>query len=344
MQKDLTVLIFGAFDGIHAGHLYYLRESKKLGTKLIVSIARDHSNWKFTPKYNLPENERADLIKELKIADQVILGSKTDALDKIKEIKPDIIAITPYQPIDKALLEKDLISMGLKTKVVLLKPYKPEIYAPLFRPKNPLTKESALGLSPICASIKLERELPFEAEISRALISKSADLILFMECMSERSVKLNVAIAKIFLRHSYSPLLISTTRSATVLFEPFLEFGVTLENIFVIDFATSEKKPNSHSSSDKCITMRSFSDLSGLLISIESHLKQFPNSAIIFDSLSLLYANNTQAQILNFLVNLTSLCREMKMPLVIVAPESSLAPDFRSQLIPLCDRAVKIGY
>ena len=30
MQKDLTVLIFGAFDGIHAGHLFFLRKSKIL--------------------------------------------------------------------------------------------------------------------------------------------------------------------------------------------------------------------------------------------------------------------------------------------------------------------------
>ncbi|HEY4500387.1 MAG TPA: adenylyltransferase/cytidyltransferase family protein, partial [Candidatus Paceibacterota bacterium] len=35
------VMVFGTFDILHPGHLYFLRAAKKLGDYLIVSLARD---------------------------------------------------------------------------------------------------------------------------------------------------------------------------------------------------------------------------------------------------------------------------------------------------------------
>ena len=108
MAKKKVVMAFGAFDGVHSGHIHYLKGAKGLGDYLIVSIARDKSEWKFPRKYNLPELERKKLVEDLGIADKVILGSIKNALDKILKIKPDIIAITSYHPVDKKLLESEL--------------------------------------------------------------------------------------------------------------------------------------------------------------------------------------------------------------------------------------------
>lgn len=130
MQK--VVMAFGAFDGIHTGHIHYLKAAKKLGGKLIVAIARDKAPWKFTPHYHLPESERKKLIEELGIADEVVLGGLKNAFEKIQKIKPDVIAISNYTPVDKTILQHELKQRKLNTKVVLISAYKKGIYDKFF--------------------------------------------------------------------------------------------------------------------------------------------------------------------------------------------------------------------
>jgi len=125
------VLAFGAFDGVHLGHLYYLKKAKRYG-RLIVVIARDRSEWRPNELYGFSENERKKLVEELKIADKVILGGLKSAFEKIKKENPDYIVITPFHHVDSKLLQMDLKQHGLKTKVVLLPMYKPRIYKSYF--------------------------------------------------------------------------------------------------------------------------------------------------------------------------------------------------------------------
>ena len=44
--KANSVMAFGTFDLLHPGHLSYLNKSKKLGSKLIVVVARDANTLK----------------------------------------------------------------------------------------------------------------------------------------------------------------------------------------------------------------------------------------------------------------------------------------------------------
>ncbi len=151
MKKGLmkkVVMAFGAFDGIHSGHLYYLNKAKKLGNYFVVAIARDKTLWKFLRRYKLNEKERKLLVESIGIADKVVLGSKTNALERVKELKPDIIVITPYNPVNPQLLQMDLKRIGLKTKVVSLKKYLPKTYDLIFKINKKLTKKELLGLSP----------------------------------------------------------------------------------------------------------------------------------------------------------------------------------------------------
>ena len=122
------VLVFGTFDKLHPGHLYFLKNAKKYG-QLFVVVSRDRTVEKLKgkkPRQN--ERERLKAIKKLKIAQRVILGSLKDKYQVIKKIKPDIICLGYDQKFFVKDLPKKLKMFNLKTKIIRLKPYKPEIY------------------------------------------------------------------------------------------------------------------------------------------------------------------------------------------------------------------------
>ena len=92
--KMTTVMCFGSFDVLHQGHLYFLKMAKSLGDKLIVVVARDSTIEEVkgkTPKYH--ERDRVEHVRDLKIADKVVLGYETDKYEIIEDINPDVIAL-----------------------------------------------------------------------------------------------------------------------------------------------------------------------------------------------------------------------------------------------------------
>ena len=90
-----TVLAFGTFDGIHAGHLSFLRQARLLGNRLLVVVARDTTVW--TLKNKLPlyaEADRLDTIRALSCVDEAILGDETlGTYVVINQVCPSVIAI-----------------------------------------------------------------------------------------------------------------------------------------------------------------------------------------------------------------------------------------------------------
>lgn len=117
------VMIFGAFDIIHPGHLSLLRNAKKRGNKLIVVVARDKTIKEVKgrkPKFN--EEERMSKLASLNIADELILGDLRDRYKAVKEMKPDVVCLGYDQENFVPGLEK------FKCNVVRLKAYKKEKY------------------------------------------------------------------------------------------------------------------------------------------------------------------------------------------------------------------------
>lgn len=66
------VLVTGGFDPLHSGHIEYFKAAKNLGHKLIVGLNSDDWLTRKKGKPFLPFEERAAIIKELKMVDQVI--------------------------------------------------------------------------------------------------------------------------------------------------------------------------------------------------------------------------------------------------------------------------------
>ena len=68
----------GTFDLLHTGHIYFLKEAKKLGDELVVVVACDNTVRKLKHEPVTPENLRLDLIKELRIVDHAVIGKEDD--------------------------------------------------------------------------------------------------------------------------------------------------------------------------------------------------------------------------------------------------------------------------
>ncbi len=123
------VMVFGTFDIFHPGHRSFLRQAKKLGDYLIVVVARDKTVE--TTKKQKPLNKeaaRVKIIKNSRLADEVILGSLTDKYAVIKKYRPDIICLGYDQKHFIGGLKKKPDSFGLKSNIVRLKPYAPGRY------------------------------------------------------------------------------------------------------------------------------------------------------------------------------------------------------------------------
>lgn len=116
----VTVMASGTFDLLHMGHIYYLKESKKLGDKLIVVVACDETVKKLKHEPVTSEQLRLGLIKELNVVDDAYLGRKDDMYAIVEELKPDIIALGFDQIHDTSQIENELKKRRLKAKIVRL--------------------------------------------------------------------------------------------------------------------------------------------------------------------------------------------------------------------------------
>ena len=120
----VKVMATGTFDLLHMGHIYYLREAKKLGDKLAVVVATDSTVRRLKHEPVNPEEIRLNLIKEIRIVDEAYLGHEDDMYEIVQEIKPDIIALGFDQIHDEKKIESELKKRGLKAKVVRLNEFK----------------------------------------------------------------------------------------------------------------------------------------------------------------------------------------------------------------------------
>jgi FAD synthetase len=128
-KKAKTVMIFGTFDILHAGHENLFQQVKELADHVTVVLARDNTIRKLKGENPINnEKERLKNLKETGYADKVILGEHKDKYKIIKKLRPDIIALGYDQFAFTYRLSKLMIDEKLPTKILRLNPYKPLIY------------------------------------------------------------------------------------------------------------------------------------------------------------------------------------------------------------------------
>lgn len=106
-QKALgrkVVLAGGCFDILHLGHLAFLEKAKKEGDILLVALENDKTIKRLKGK-DRPINsqkDRARILSALKVVDYVVLlppmESHADYFSLVKNLKPDVIAVTSGDP------------------------------------------------------------------------------------------------------------------------------------------------------------------------------------------------------------------------------------------------------
>lgn len=123
------VLIFGTFDKLHKGHIYFIRKASEIvsDAELYVVVARDENVRKLKNK-EPRDNEITRLMNVymLGLAKKVILGDNNDFFFAIKEYKPDIICLG-YDQNDQGLAEY-IKKNRLKIEIKRLDAFEPEKY------------------------------------------------------------------------------------------------------------------------------------------------------------------------------------------------------------------------
>lgn len=128
-QKVVRVLAQGTFDVLHVGHIRYLEFAKQCGEKLIVIVARDSSVKRIkhhAPVF--PERVRLQMVRALKAVDDATLGGKGDMLDKVVQLRPDLIVLGYDQMVNEKELQEKLAARGVFCKIIRAPAHAPHIH------------------------------------------------------------------------------------------------------------------------------------------------------------------------------------------------------------------------
>ncbi len=113
-NKKKIVLCHGVFDLLHIGHIRHLRQAKRMGDILIVSVTSDNFVNKGPNRPMFKDHLRLEAIAALKFVDYVVLSNKSSAVDIIKKIRPNYYCkgseyINRQMDITKKIFEEERI-------------------------------------------------------------------------------------------------------------------------------------------------------------------------------------------------------------------------------------------
>ena len=121
----VRVMATGVFDLLHAGHLYFLTEAKKLGDELVVVVARDQTARRLKHEPYVPEQLRREMVEGLKPVDRAVLGSTTDIYETVVSVRPNRIALGYNQIWNENEIVQECARRGVPVEVLRIgkRPY-----------------------------------------------------------------------------------------------------------------------------------------------------------------------------------------------------------------------------
>ena len=125
-----NVAVWGKFEGLHKGHIEFLKHARDLGDQLYVVILPDKILRGHKSIVNREAEERRQDILGLEFVSEVYIDSLCEGLSSILELKPDIFALGHDQKTQwEKKLKQYLSSKGLHPEYVYLGIYNNGIHA-----------------------------------------------------------------------------------------------------------------------------------------------------------------------------------------------------------------------
>ena len=116
MPDETIVCVSGYFNPLHIGHIEYFEKSKLLGNKLVVIVNNDKQSFLKKGSSFMPENERLNIIRKLRVVDMAVLSIDEDrtVIKTLECIRPHIFTNGGDQTND-TIPEKDICDkLGIK--------------------------------------------------------------------------------------------------------------------------------------------------------------------------------------------------------------------------------------
>jgi cytidyltransferase-like protein len=86
-----VVFTAGVWDILHIGHLNLLRRAKALGDTLIAGVLTDEAAARYKPRPVMPFEQRLELVRALRMVDDVATVHDTNATPVLIELDADIL-------------------------------------------------------------------------------------------------------------------------------------------------------------------------------------------------------------------------------------------------------------
>jgi D-beta-D-heptose 7-phosphate kinase/D-beta-D-heptose 1-phosphate adenosyltransferase len=121
---ETIVMTNGCFDILHAGHVQYLEEAKKLGQRLIVAVNDDESvrRLKGNARPIIPLQERMAVLAGLRCVDWVVSFSEDTPERLIKQVQPDILVKGEDYRVEQIAGADHVLAAGGKVHLLSFKP------------------------------------------------------------------------------------------------------------------------------------------------------------------------------------------------------------------------------
>lgn len=129
-MKKKTVLIFGTFDLFHPGHRSFIKQAAHYG-RVTAVVARDVTVRKLKKKKpHDTERRRVARLAHYPLVAHARLGNRdlSKRYQVLTEVRPDIICLGYDQTHFIKGLSEQLKALGLRTKIIRLKPFQPHRY------------------------------------------------------------------------------------------------------------------------------------------------------------------------------------------------------------------------
>jgi cytidyltransferase-like protein len=116
-----VVMVGGAFEIIHPGHVNALTEARSIGNTLVVVVATDESVEKNKVRPPVTDQaSRVDLVSSLRQVDLALPGNKGSIYDILLRVRPDVVALGYDQKHSGDEIVREAARRGVATTVVRL--------------------------------------------------------------------------------------------------------------------------------------------------------------------------------------------------------------------------------